>query len=42
MKYEKPQVIEVMSGLVAIQGEKAPTGNPEPPRHTIAAYEADE
>jgi hypothetical protein len=42
MKYEKPQIELVTTGLRAIQGEKAPMGNPEPPKHTVASYEADE
>jgi hypothetical protein len=42
MTYEKPKITCLESGIVAIQGEKSPLGNPEPPRHTISAYEADE
>ena len=46
MIYIKPQVSNVLSASLTIQGEKgdisAPDGNPLDHRNTVAAYQADE
>jgi hypothetical protein len=44
MQYEKPEVVVLGSPVDAIQGMgKFNSGNPDnPPKCTIAAYEADE
>jgi len=40
--YQKPEIDDLTAALGIIQGEKAPMGNPEPPKHTVAAYDSDE